>query len=360
MNRTFTSLRICYFGTLALTLLAVILRTVAMLCCFDATDPTTGGDLGYFRDGVLPVLCQVLCGLAVLCPLVCSLCISKQDATALKSRTQTAVVAPSPVAVIPAAVTLTASVLFVVLFIQGILHNQSWANLIESMQASGRPIEIIKNTPGDRTLLALSLLGLISALFFVARAGLKLGALITSLLACAVLAFGCVAIWDLYTDQPTTMNNAIKLSIQFGLVSLMLALTSEARALLGKYAPRSGLAFHALAVFFCFNASIPNLVAYFAETVSPNRVHFILSSFLLAVAVYETFRFVQLILAYEANEPQDTQADPVAEAAAEMTEVVSETEVKDESPVSEDIIYMESPADVSAEPETSSAGGDES
>lgn len=303
MNRSCASLRICYLCTLALTLLAVVLRSIAMLCCFDA-------EIGYFQAGVLPTMCDVLCGLAVLAPLACVIAMPRQDTDALKARMQPTVAQSHASGVIPAAVVLTASALALLLYF--------------------RPVEP-QATP--KLLIWVFATGLITALFYAARCGLKLGTVVTVLLGFGAIAWSIVSVGYTYFDPYTTMNSPVKLSLQFGLIAAMLLVTSELRALMDRYAPRSGLFFHALAVFFCANASIPVLVAHFAD-VRQTTFHFLLACALLAVAIYATIRINRLAFSCDADMTSEEsgeategeglgETEEIEEAAASADEVVS-------------------------------------
>ena len=293
MNRSCTSLRICYLGMPALALVAVVLRSIAALYNFDAA-------IGYFQAGILPIMCDVLCVAAVVLPLVCAVIMPKEDSPALKAHMQPTVAAPHAAGIIPAAVIFTASALCLGLYL----------NSATGIIAANRPL-----------LLWIFITGLLCALFFAARCGLKLGTAPVVLLGFAAIAWAVVAIGYTYFDLYTTMNSPIKLALQFGLIATMLVVTSEIRALLDRYAPRSGLLFTCLAVFFGFYASVPTLVLHFAVA-RQTTVHFLLACTLLAVAIYETVRLVQLALCYDGREEAVAKDVTVeAEESEDTTEV---------------------------------------
>ena len=318
MNRSCASMRICYIGTLALALLATVLRTVALFCCFDA-------HVGYFQSGILPTMCQSLCVLAFLFPLVCAFVMRKTDVAGMKAQMQPTAARPLITAILPMAVLITASILMLVLYVRG----------TESTTVSTH-----------KMLLYLFVLGMISSLFCAARCGLKPGTVITVLLGMVLLAWGILAIGYTYFDPFTPMNSPVKISIQFGILSVLLATTSNLRALLGKYAPRSGMFFHSLAVFFCFNASLPTMIAHMAG-VRQTTVHFLLASVLFAFAVYEVTQITRLVGCYDGTEM--IEAVESAEAATEEAPVEAEaTENTENTENAED-----------SAPETPLSGGEE-
>jgi hypothetical protein len=294
MNRSCTSLRICYLGVPALTLVAVLLRCIALFRCFDAS-------IGYFKSGVLSIMCDVLCVAAAVLPFVCAVIMSKADMPALKAHMQPVVAKPHAAGIIPAAVMATAAVMFFVLY-----RNPGAGTQYSS----------------PKLLIWMFATGLFAAVFFAARCGLKIGTSATVLLGFVVIAWTILAVGYTYFDLYTTMNSPIKVALQFGLLAAMLTVTSEIRALLGRYAPRSGLFFTCLAVFFGFYASVPTLVAHFAVA-RQTTVHFLIACTLLAVAIYETVRFVNLVLCYDGREDSAIESTDNESPAVESDDAPS-------------------------------------
>lgn len=301
MNRSHLFLRISYFGTLALALLGVTLRTVALLFCYDGVDPEKQAPLGYFQDGILPVLCY-LCGiLAVVLPIVCTLLI-KADAS--RERTQDALAQPHPFACIPAVALLASSFLYT---------RYPLDNL--------EPIRVDKLWHSQLLTWA-AILGCCAAVFFILRCSKVFGKIPAIVFSIAPVAWGILGVGYTYFSLLTTMNDATKLALQLGLVAAVLATTSEARALLGRYAPRSGLLFYSLAVFFCFDASIPTLISYFGGVRHP-MLYVLLAISLLGVAIYNVFQLSRLFLIGMSEEEE--QAEEEAPAEPEIDECKAES-----------------------------------
>ncbi len=226
MDRLHQNPRLCFFATVAVTLVGVILRTAAMFLCFDA-------DIGYFDAGILPVLSHVLYYVAVIAAIACAFWIPKNTLPTEWHIPRRNLVA-WPLGCVMALFT-------VLLFIT--------ANA-ELFTSDG----IYKT--------ALTLLGLLGSSYFFLSAS-RAGRYPDWLSAVGFLPiFWCMAaVAETYLDPYVTMNSPIKIGLQMGFLGFMLIMVSELRFRLGKPAPRVAVALMGIGVFLTFNASIPVLAA---------------------------------------------------------------------------------------------------
>lgn len=220
MNRTRLIPRLCFGLTVALTLVAMLTRTVAFFTHFDA-------DVGYFDHTWGPRLYTILAFLAVICPIVCGfLCPKEGLSTSLEQGHRHFV----------AFLLLLAFLLFPFLL------------LAEKGLQSGKWMNVAMILSLGSTVYACLVLFQVKAKQWVALAGFL------------PIFWSIILIAQTYTDPYITMNSPVKLSMQFGAIGLMLGLCAELRFHLAKPTPRVYMVGHCVAIFFCLNASLPYLI----------------------------------------------------------------------------------------------------
>ncbi len=255
--------KVCLYVTAALTLVCVILRTVAMLTCFDS-------ELGYFNtsDTSLPTILTVLSFATVLLSIILSIATPKDTLPTLWPEPRHNAIATIP---------------FILFGVAGAWH--LWIAVSAGL--------------ANKLLLIAGLLAMLSALYYISTAT-KASAPTASALGFLPILWGLISVAETYTDQFTTMNSPVKLGLQFGLLGMMLATTAELRFRLNKPAPRTALCFHSIAVFFCFTGSVPVFVAILAGKWD-QAVHAPYALALMGAGIYIAFRFATYFFA---NTPQ--------------------------------------------------------
>ena len=176
MDRSRVSPRLCWLLTAALTLSGVALRSVCMLTRFDSS-------VGYFNEGILPTLSDILYYLAVIAAITCAALIPKGTLpTELNTRLR------RPVAML-------------------------WGI---SLAAFTLGVLLVCYKDRTNTFLTVPMvMGILASLYFFAT-GNRSGLYSDGLCALGFLpVFWCVAsAWETYTDQFTAMNSPIKISLQ--------------------------------------------------------------------------------------------------------------------------------------------------
>lgn len=283
-----TAAKLCLLSAAVLTLLGIVLRTVAMFTCFDT-------EVGYFNASLLSTLLTVLSFAAVLVPAVLAVVTPKDSLPTAWPEPRRNVAPLFP------CVTFILSALWMLL---SITSEQSTGTLA----------------------LVASILALVAGLYYFLLILGRLPVNALSAVGYAPILWALFAVAETYTDQFTTMNSPIKLILQFGFLSVMLMTTSELRFRLSKAAPRAALCFHCIALFFCLNAAIPTLIAL-AAGILDRPIHGVYGLALLGAGVYVAFRLVFYATmstsevaaeateteTYTATEPHDTDSDPDAD-----------------------------------------------
>ncbi len=222
MDRSRRIARLCFILAANLTLICVILRSVCMFTCFEA-------DIGYFRAGLLPSVCQILYWAALLMMAVCVLVIPKNT---LSSELHTP-------ARLPAAALVAISLAAFTVLAFALCYPSRTSHLMLPPMLLGLPAStyfFLSGTRGGRYSDWMVALGFLPILWCLA--GLA----------------------ETYTDQFTAMNSPIKSTLQMGFLGLMLSLSAELRFRLGKALPRVAVIFMSFGTFLCLNASIPLLL----------------------------------------------------------------------------------------------------
>ncbi|MBE6558938.1 MAG: hypothetical protein E7661_08055 [Ruminococcaceae bacterium] len=270
--------KICLLSAGVLTLLGVILRTVAMFVCYD-------GEVGYFDSTPLSLLLTILSFAAALLPLPLTLLIPKGSLP-----TTWPIFKRNIVAVVPFA-------LFAV--------------------AGGWTLWVGVSGDSATMLLLSGILALASALYYIMTTG-KTAPHLVAWIGYLPILWGLISMAETYTDQWTTMNSPIKLALQFGFLGVMLVTVSELRFLLGKPAPRASLCFHSIAIYFCLTGSIPTLVAL-AAGILDRPIHGAYALGCLGVGIYAAVRLVVYLLFPDisGNTPETEVSSTDAEADAQ-------------------------------------------
>ena len=247
MEKNRTVSRLCFFLTAALTLVAVILRTVAMLTGFDA-------DIGYFAPSFTVTLNHALYFVTGGLLIALVLFIPRDT---LPQELHTPLRAPLAIltGVVLAAFAVAALVICVPL-------------------ARGRLI------------LAPTLLGLPAAVYFLITA--NRGGRYTDLpvLTGFIPVIWCVSgIAELYFDPYVTMNSPVKISLQMGLLGFVFIVLFELRYRIGRALPRVAVVAFGTGSFACLNASVPLLIATGAR-VTDHPLHAFYAMVLLSAGLY--------------------------------------------------------------------------
>lgn len=272
MDRSHTLPKLTLLLFAVLTLASACVRTVALFTHFDA-------DVGYFDATALPIISRILYAAAVILPLVACLLIPKD---ALPSRLGgQRDVAP----LIP----LIGSLFFGV-----------------SMLIGGRFV-------AGRLLLALCIGAFLCALFFLLWLLDMKNRQLLALIGFIPVLWSMVGVAQTYGDPYTAMNSPIKLSIQFGLIGFMLAMTAELRYLLDHPQPRMYLYLHGASFFLCITGSVPYLAALSGGIVS-DTMHPLYAVFLLGAGLFSLIRMCRLLMTPTAVETE------VSEIAAEAAD----------------------------------------
>lgn len=274
----------------ALTLVGVILRTVAMYVCFDR-------EVGYFDSSFLPTLLTVLSVVAALLPILLAILTPKGSLPTVWPEEKRGLIAVLPL---------------LLCAISGFL--MLWAST---------------NASASTTLLTCTaVLTLFSALYYFLVTAQALGKRANTNAVAAIgyapVLWGLFAMAETYTDQFTTMNSPIKLGLQFGFLGVMLVTISELRFRLHKPTPRASLCFHCIAMFFCFTGSIPTLI-YLLPTLlgaapANAAAHCAYALVLLGVGAYATVRLCFYITASPIEASETSETAETAEAPSADTE----------------------------------------
>lgn len=254
MDRSRTMPRLSFVLTAVLTLAGAVLRTVCMLTDFDTK-------VGYFNEGFLPTLSNVLYFAMVISAIVCAFLIPKGTLpTALHTRLR-----------FPAA------------FLWGL------------SLAAFTVVSLILCFPfrTNEVMLVPTLLGLLASTYFFVS-GKKGGRYPDwlSLMGFVPVLWCVAAVGETYTDQFTAMNSPIKVALQMGFIGLMLILISELRFRLGKPLPRTAVALTGMGCFFALNGALPVLAGTGAGVLD-NILHMLYAVVLLCGGLYGLFTLFQ-------------------------------------------------------------------
>ncbi len=296
MNRTHTLPRLTFLVSAGLTCTAVVLRTAAFFTHFDA-------DVGYFDRTILPLIDKILSLLALVAPIACAIAIPKGDLHARADGGKRALIALAP---------LCGFLLFICLM----FTHAGWVS--------------------DKLLLFSVILAIGGAAYFLGVLLDMKDQNLLSLLGFLPVLWGITAVAHTYSDPYVTLNSPIKLSIQFGALGLMLAMTAELRCRLGKAAPRVYLALHCIGMFFCLHAAIPCLAARLFGLL-PDSLYPLWATVLLGAGLYHVGRLIQFIfLKAPAIQAVMPETDKQECAAFDTQEASNETAGTPPSPGEDD------------------------
>ncbi|MBE6586175.1 MAG: hypothetical protein E7645_06590 [Ruminococcaceae bacterium] len=281
--------KLCLITTAVLSLADVILRIISLFTCFDA-------EIGYFAPTLLSSVLVALPIAAALLAIAFSLLIPKNTLPTVWPEPERDLSPVFPFA----------------LFASGGMW-LLWAAVTE-------------NTAGKLTILA-GILGLLSAFYyfilFTAPTSKTRKPTLVAVMGYAPILWGLVSTAETYTDQFTTMNSPIKLSLQFGFLGLMLMTTAELRFRLEKPAPRAAVCFHAIALFFCLSGGVSTLVAYTAGILD-RSVHGAYAMVLLGGGIHAACRLTTYFFV-SPNVPIKDLSEGNPPPTEEMTDITSDS-----------------------------------
>ncbi len=269
--------RYCLYLTLALIVLGVSLRTVCMLCLFDA-------DPGYFSAGILPTVSNALYFVAVALPVVCAL------ATPRSAYPTNLITPRRPIpAVGLGAVLAIAALLLIPFLVQAYLQWQGYTGVTFFAYLSKYPSTELPILPATRVGFILPvtiLLGLAAAVFYcisASRPGRYPDWL--SFLGFTPVLWSITSIGDIYFDPYVTMNSPVKISLHLGLLGFMFICLGELRFRVGRFLPRYATIFWAIGSYTCLTGSVPVLAATGAGLLN-NFSHLLYAAVLLFAGLY--------------------------------------------------------------------------
>lgn len=239
--------RLCAMLTAALALVGVALRTVCMLCCYDA-------DIGYFSQGILPTISNALYFVAFLLPVALLMLTPKCSLAAEMHISKRA-----PIAI-----------------------------LLGISLAVFTVISLLICFPARKSdvMIPASLLGLLASTYYFVSAG-KNGRYPDwlSFLGFLPVFWSIAAVADTYFDRYTTMNSPVKIALQIGFLGFMLIVLAELRFRINKPMPRYSVAFLSVGSYTCLVGSIPLLAAVCAGAVEHLR-HTLYAAVLFFAGLY--------------------------------------------------------------------------
>lgn len=250
---------------------AVVCRITSLLTHFDK-------QIEYFDTSLPSVLHTVLCFAAVILPVICMCCTPKDTLT---------VPLPSDSRDLTALLPLAGFTFFAVMCAGNL-------SLFSDMKL--RPEGSPNAVSTAVVILIICAVGGI-AYAFGSLAGMKNR---TGLAAIGFLPiiWGIVLVAASYLDQYTAMNSPLKIGLQFGTLSVMLALTAELRCLLDKAAPRAYVVLTGIAAFFCLDNGISYTVAAAVNAVKDRPLYLYTSVLHITLGLYFAIRLVRCLLPY--------------------------------------------------------------
>jgi hypothetical protein len=249
--------RLCLILTAARSLLGVGVRTICMLCCFEA-------DIGYFTPGILPAISNLLYFAAALAPVLCMAFTPKEQMPKTLHADGRA---------IPAV-------------------------LLGLVLAGFTLISLLICFPARKsdTMIASSMLGLLAATYYFFSIGKDDCFTDWRALLGTLSVFWCIAaVADTYFDTYTTMNSPIKISLQMGFLGFMLMMLGELRFRLNRPMPRYSTIFLSVGSYACLVGSIPLLIAVCAGAYSHLRhtMYAVVLLFAGSYSLFHLFRYTQ-------------------------------------------------------------------
>ncbi len=284
MKFRFRAPQLCLLTTAILTLVEVVLRTVAMFTLYDT-------EVGYFDASAVTTLMTVLSFAGALLPIAFSVATPPNALPTewREPRKYIAAIPPFACFALCGAWTLYQTVL------------GSFSQLL---------------------LLFSGVLALLAAFYFLLVLGRSMGSRMSNTTLAAIgyapIFWALLSVAETYTDQFTTMNSPIKLGLQFGFLGVMLLTISELRFRLNKPLPRAALCFHAISIFFCLTGSIPTLIALGAGILK-TPMHTAYALGLLGAGIYAAARLTVYVLSYRLpadGEASAETAEPIDGSAA--------------------------------------------
>lgn len=281
MDRSRLTPRLFCLISVILTLVGVVLRSLCILISFDVS-------VGYFNQGLLPVLSNTLYFLAVIAAIVCA--------------------ALMPKGTLPT--TLSDDGRRPMAYLLGLL-------------LAAFTLGILLVCYKDRTnsfLTILMALGVLSSLYFFVT-GHRTGRFSDGVTALGFLpVVWCIAAtWETYTDPFIAINSPVKVGLQLGFLGLACIMISELRFRLGKSLPRLAAALTSIGVFCTLNGSIPVLVGTGVGTLD-NTLYFLYASVLLCGGLYGAVMLLRSISITRDPSPELTAVETDDTLAAPSTD----------------------------------------
>ena len=248
--KKFLRLHTCFLICFALTGLTFCLRSAALLFAFDR-------EIGYFANGALPVLFNVIAALSLLFFALTAFCLPAKELGEPAPQKSDALRAAA------GAVALLLVADLILLFTTG-------------QYQRAKSFLIVLTVPA---------LLLACAYFLPIALGKTLRGSAMALPGCGGIFAGALLISLLYFDRYTPMNAPRKVGVQLALLSFMLALLYELRAKTGIPLPRMAVFSTLLSFFLCVVIGLSDIVA-FAAGVYRVPFYFMQDLLLLASGIY--------------------------------------------------------------------------
>ena len=292
-------------GVFALTLVAILLRTLCLFSFYDV-------NIGYFSSGAaLPVAMNVFAVIAFVGIAAASFFVSKETYAATGCE-------KNPFIKISSAVCVLGFLYPIYVVIRNIL-----------------------SVPGliiPTSTLIFMVVFFISAVYFAVNL-LSKQFKYQAVLAIAVILSAGYFLANSYFDLYTPMNNPNKISLHIACVSVMIFMACEARCLINESKKRFYVFALASAVFFSGFSSVPAFIAFLSGKLDYN--YFVFDCVVLTLFIYLSARFISLIITKErvAEELSEGTADDSADSAdtvIENTDTDNTEETENISESSED------------------------
>lgn len=261
MDRSRLIPRICLLATVGLSLIGVVVRTLAYLTCFDI-------QVGYFDPGPLPTVSNILFGVAFGAALLAALLIPK-GTTAARPSTSVIKLPALAMGIVLALFTIAAFVLCYPIRTGDMLLAPIIFGLLGStyyfVAALSSPAH-----PDGRFPDWMCALGFLPLLWTLA------------------------ALAETYTDRYVAMNSPVKTSLHLALIGFLLIIITELRFRLGKPAPRIALCFLSTGVAFTLMGALPVLIATGAKVLA-DVPHTLYAAVLVFAGLYGAYLLISLV-----------------------------------------------------------------
>lgn len=237
----------------ALTLITLILRTVALLTALDA-------EIGYFENGALKIALYIMEGISLLACFSLPFLAKAEDLPAASMDTNS----------------LVGRILTSLCSLSFVACAFAFFGLRDSSAA-----------PTFLIMISAALL-FVAAFYFLPAPGKKP----SPLLGYAVILSAILTLSVTYFDRYTQMNAPLKLSLHVSLLSIMLFMLYDVRVLLDVQKPRARIVCGAISFFLCTSLGGSNLIAFLAG-VYDDPLYLFPSLLLIGFAIYTAWQLLQ-------------------------------------------------------------------